>query len=213
MSTVPMDAVLRPRSAGSSADCSGRFQAVGTTAFSLPLRSPVLLFGPSAALHSSYLDCATNFGGEGGRLPCSYPRTVHSPKPELQLSPGCLQVRTRQCCNAVTRACCDWRAQSSNQGKCAGATARHVFASIDSSPARVHVAGFRQDTDVWVKEYDEAKQLAQEILQLIQDRNVQNASGGPEASRKTATARRKIGTLGTLIEKLLKSVDAPDTNL
>jgi hypothetical protein len=37
-----------------------------------------------------------------------------------------------------------------------------------------------------------------------------NAAGGPEASRKTAAARRKIGTLGTLIDKLLRDVDATD---
>jgi hypothetical protein len=28
--------------------------------------------------------------------------------------------------------------------------------------------GFRLDTDVWLKEYEEAKVLAQEVLQLIQ---------------------------------------------
>ncbi len=110
-------------------------------------------------------------------------------------------------------------------------------------------AGSRLDSDAFIKEFDEAKQLAQEILQLIQvraslaclwskqgssahgdagglqasrsspcvswvqDRNVTNAGGGPEASRKTATARRKLGTLGTLIEKLLKTVDAPEAQL
>lgn len=53
-------------------------------------------------------------------------------------------------------------------------------------------------------------QEAAASFSLAQDRNVNNAGGGPEASRKTAAARRKLGTLGTLIEKLLKSVDAQD---
>jgi SYP5 family syntaxin len=47
-------------------------------------------------------------------------------------------------------------------------------------------------------------------LPHLQDRNVNNAGGGPEASRKTAAARRKIGTLGTLVDKLLRAVDAPE---
>lgn len=48
------------------------------------------------------------------------------------------------------------------------------------------------------------------MLGALQDRNINNAGGGPEASRKTATARRKIGTLGTLIEKLLKWLDSQE---
>lgn len=71
-------------------------------------------------------------------------------------------------------------------------------------------SGFRVDKEAWVKDYDGAKTLAQEIVQLIQDRNVNNSTGGPEASRKTATARRKIGTLGTEIDKLLSWLDTED---
>jgi len=72
------------------------------------------------------------------------------------------------------------------------------------------MSGFRLDTEAWLREYADAKQLAQEVLQLIQDRNVNNAAGGSEASRKTATARRKMGTLGTLIEKLLGQLESPE---
>ncbi|KAJ9506774.1 hypothetical protein QJQ45_012406 [Haematococcus lacustris] len=70
--------------------------------------------------------------------------------------------------------------------------------------------GFRLDTDAWQREYDEARNLALEVLQTIQERNTDNASGGPEASRKTATARRKIGTLGTMVERLLKWLDSSE---
>ena len=46
----------------------------------------------------------------------------------------------------------------------------------------------------------------------MQERNAQHTSG-PEASRKTAAARRKLGTLGTLVDKLLKALDSPEAAL
>ena len=94
-------------------------------------------------------------------------------------------------------------------------------------------SGFREDTDPWVQDLGAAKQIAQEIVQLIQvgyyrtrgipithhseiahqsvaqERNVSHATG-PEASRKTAVARRKIGTLGTEVERLLKWLDSEE---
>lgn len=70
-------------------------------------------------------------------------------------------------------------------------------------------SGFRVDTDPWIKDHDESKALAMEILQLIQERNADNRSG-PEASRKTASARRKLGTLGSQIDKLSAYLDAPE---
>eukprot|EP00798_Chlamydomonas_sp_ICE-L_P020265 gene20265-27019_t len=70
-------------------------------------------------------------------------------------------------------------------------------------------SGFRVDSDQWLKEYTEAKQIAQDIVQLIQERNSQHLNT-PEGSRRTAVARRKIGTLGTMIEKLLKSLDSSE---
>ncbi len=63
----------------------------------------------------------------------------------------------------------------------------------------------------WSQEFESAKNLAQEIIELIQERNLNHASG-PEASRKTATARRKLGTLGTDIERLLKWLDSEDAS-
>ncbi|GAX76115.1 hypothetical protein CEUSTIGMA_g3558.t1 [Chlamydomonas eustigma] len=68
-------------------------------------------------------------------------------------------------------------------------------------------SGFSADTEPWVKDFEEAKYLAQEIIELIQERNV-NSSTGPEASRKTATARRKLGTLGTEIARLLRWLES-----
>jgi len=37
---------------------------------------------------------------------------------------------------------------------------------------------------------------------VLQERNVKYPGGGPEASRISAAARRKLGTLGTLIDNL-----------
>jgi hypothetical protein len=41
-----------------------------------------------------------------------------------------------------------------------------------------------------------------------QERNTSHPDGGPEASRMTATARRKIGTLGTQIERSFQWLDS-----
>ncbi|GBF90597.1 hypothetical protein Rsub_03169 [Raphidocelis subcapitata] len=71
-------------------------------------------------------------------------------------------------------------------------------------------SGFRMDTDSWTKEYETCRDLTQEIVQLIQDRNINHPDGGPEASRMTAAARRKLGTLGTSLETLLRWLDAPE---
>jgi hypothetical protein len=43
----------------------------------------------------------------------------------------------------------------------------------------------------------------------LQERNVKHPDGGPEASRLTATARRKLGTLGSLVDGLRSSLEAP----
>lgn len=136
-------------------------------------------------------------------------------------------------------------------------------------------AGLGSEADGWVKEYDEAKQLAQDVLQLVQvgcilhvvcslttyalqvhqdagprfhfetcmayfplfslclwlfisrrcsdaapkhaswpvqERNTSYPNGGPEASRMTATARRKTGTLGTQIDKLFQWLDSAESS-
>ena len=45
-----------------------------------------------------------------------------------------------------------------------------------------------------------------------QERNLSLPNGGPEASRMTATARRKLGTLGTQIDKMLRGVDSVESS-
>lgn len=63
--------------------------------------------------------------------------------------------------------------------------------------------------DQWLADYEAAKQAANETLQLIQERNLKFPEGGPEASRITATCRRKLGTLGGLLDSLRSSLEAP----
>lgn len=63
--------------------------------------------------------------------------------------------------------------------------------------------------DEWLADYEAAKQTASETLQLIQERNLQHPEGGPEASRITATCRRKLGTLGGLLDGLRTSLESP----
>eukprot|EP00877_Chromochloris_zofingiensis_P014326 jgi/Chrzof1/9147/Cz03g37190.t1 len=73
-------------------------------------------------------------------------------------------------------------------------------------------SGFRLDTDAWLKEYENCKDLTQEIVQIIQERNMNYPEGGPEASRMTAAARRKLGSLGTTLEQLFKWLDSADSS-
>ncbi|KAK9836888.1 hypothetical protein WJX74_010464 [Apatococcus lobatus] len=68
-------------------------------------------------------------------------------------------------------------------------------------------SGLRVDTDTWLREYEQSKQAANDVLALIQDRNTKYPSGGPEASRVTATARKKLGTLGTSLENLREALE------
>lgn len=43
-----------------------------------------------------------------------------------------------------------------------------------------------------------------------QDRNMNHPDGGPEASRMTASARRKLGTLGTSLDQLFRWLDSSE---
>ncbi|EIE25173.1 Qc-snare protein, Syn8/Syntaxin8-family [Coccomyxa subellipsoidea C-169] len=63
-------------------------------------------------------------------------------------------------------------------------------------------------TDRWTNEYDDAKQLADDTLALIQERNLKFPHGGQEASRVTATARRKLGTLGAAVDSMRSSLES-----
>jgi syntaxin of plants SYP5 len=66
------------------------------------------------------------------------------------------------------------------------------------------------DAEDWNVEYDSSRQAVQDIVTIIQERNTKHPVGGPEASRKTAAARRKLGALGTQLEKLSAWLDGPD---
>jgi SYP5 family syntaxin len=99
-------------------------------------------------------------------------------------------------------------------------------------------AGAHLTPEAWLSEYDACKELVQEILQIIQvsnrpgaagtaavlnnrhrdmllclqpqERNLQYPDGGPDASRMTATARRKLSILGTQLEQLFKWLDSSE---
>ena len=45
----------------------------------------------------------------------------------------------------------------------------------------------------------------------LQDRNLRFPTGGGDASRITATARRKLGTLGTALDSLQALIESPDS--
>lgn len=66
------------------------------------------------------------------------------------------------------------------------------------------------DAEDWNVEYDSCRQTVQDIVNIIQERNTRHPVGGPEASRKTAAARRKLGALGSQLEKLSTWLDGPD---
>ncbi|GAB4819343.1 hypothetical protein N2152v2_006389 [Parachlorella kessleri] len=63
--------------------------------------------------------------------------------------------------------------------------------------------------DQWLRDYEAAKDLANECLASIQERNLKHPEGGAEASRITAAVRRKLGTLGSLLDSLRNSVELP----
>lgn len=52
--------------------------------------------------------------------------------------------------------------------------------------------------------------MANETLSSIQERNVKHPTGGPEASRMSAVARRKLASLGTLLDQLADMLESPE---
>jgi hypothetical protein len=46
----------------------------------------------------------------------------------------------------------------------------------------------------------------------LQERNLKHTEGGPEASRITATCRRKLGTLGSLLDGLRSLLESPQSS-
>eukprot|EP00887_Chlorella_sp_A99_P001901 scaffold18.g1901.t1 len=63
--------------------------------------------------------------------------------------------------------------------------------------------------DAWLSEYEAAKAAADEVQAALQERNLKHGGGGPEASRITATARRKLGSLGSSLESLRGALEGP----
>ena len=48
------------------------------------------------------------------------------------------------------------------------------------------------------------------IICLVQERNLKHPNGGPEASRISAAARRKLATLGTSLDSLADLLESPE---
>jgi len=48
------------------------------------------------------------------------------------------------------------------------------------------------------------------LIMTVQKRNVKYPNGGPEASRISAAARRKLANLGTLLDKLADMLETPE---
>ncbi|KDD75355.1 hypothetical protein H632_c726p1, partial [Helicosporidium sp. ATCC 50920] len=65
--------------------------------------------------------------------------------------------------------------------------------------------------DQWLEEFEAVRESANETHKLIQERNTQYGGEGPEASRITAAARRKLGTLGTILDRLKHGLDGPES--
>ncbi|DBA91861.1 TPA: hypothetical protein ACH3X1_015995 [Trebouxia sp. C0004] len=52
--------------------------------------------------------------------------------------------------------------------------------------------------------------MANETLSSIQERNIKQSNGGPEASRISAAARRKLANLATLLDRLADMLESPE---
>lgn len=63
--------------------------------------------------------------------------------------------------------------------------------------------------DVWTSEFEAARAVADEVQASLAERNLKHGAGGPEASRITAAARRRLGTLGSALESLRTAVEGP----
>jgi len=71
-------------------------------------------------------------------------------------------------------------------------------------------SGLRSDTDKWLGSYEDATNMANETLSSIQERNIKHPNGGPEASRISAAARRRLANLMTLLDKLADMLESPE---
>ncbi|DBB14281.1 TPA: hypothetical protein ACH3X3_001219 [Trebouxia sp. C0006] len=81
---------------------------------------------------------------------------------------------------------------------------------VCNAQCRGTTAGLRSDTDKWLGSYEDATNMANETLSSIQERNIKHPNGGPEASRISAAARRKLANLMTLLDKLADMLESPE---
>ena len=103
-----------------------------------------------------------------------------------------------------------------------------------TTSARSDLAGLRSDIDKWLGGYEDATALANDALNgiqvnaclfvvldsqplatqgsslLSQERNLKHPAGGPEASRESAAARRKLATLGMSLDKLADILESAE---
>ena len=63
--------------------------------------------------------------------------------------------------------------------------------------------------DAWTTEFEAARAAADEVQASLAERNLKHGAGGPEASRITASARRRLGTLGSMLEGLRAALEGP----
>jgi SYP5 family syntaxin len=93
--------------------------------------------------------------------------------------------------------------QQDSGGKARGEATRTRPDSDPRSPdpARPVQAAMASSSDPWVKEYNEASRLADDISSMIADRGSLPQSG-PEIMRHTSAIRRKITILGTRLDSL-----------
>lgn len=88
----------------------------------------------------------------------------------------------------------------------------HLSNKTKQKPTKQTNKGLRLDTDGWLREYDACKAVTAEVVQLVQERNMNHPGGGPEASRLTASARRKLGALGASLDGLYAWLDGPEAS-
>jgi len=93
------------------------------------------------------------------------------------------------------------RASSKTRRKGGGDSAEVRFRTPVLRFARPDLPAMASSSDPWMKEYNEASRLADDISSMIADRGSLPQSG-PEIMRHTSAIRRKITILGTRLDSL-----------
>ncbi|XP_057485591.1 syntaxin-52-like isoform X2 [Actinidia eriantha] len=70
-----------------------------------------------------------------------------------------------------------------------------------STPLSLELRSMASSTDSWIREYNEAEKLVDDINGMISERS-SLATSGPEAQRHASAIRRKITILGTRLDSL-----------